>query len=473
MSVQTVWSECLGFLPQKPVVVENSAGRLSSDAGLLVVREFDERIGLTRQFAAALIDRRRQPSHSLLAMVRQRVYGILAGYEDQNDHDTLRYDPVFQLVCDRLPDDDERARLASQPTLSRFENAVSVKALFRLRELLVDQFLASFDTPPTRLVFDLDGFDDPAHGAQQLTLFHGYYKQNQYFPLIITNADTGLVVMAALRHGTAHAALGADEDLEYLVSRLREKWPDVDIEVRADSGFGVPKMYEVCERLGIWYTFGIGMNSRLKADSDELLAEAVERYEQAGEPQRLFTALSYQAQTWDRARSVIIKAECHAAGTNRRAVVTNRAGALIVPQGVYDDYIQRGESENRNKELKVDLCGDRLSDHRFMANLFRLCLHALALNLLIRLRSELPDPPDSDAAPRGPRSRPAPVPDAEAPDPPTGAELRRAQPATWRLRLIKVAAEVLVSARRVLVRLSSAWPSLPTWRLVLQRVQRC
>jgi hypothetical protein len=471
MSIQGAWSECLGFLGRKPVVVENSAGRLSSDAGLLVIREFDERIGLTRQFAVALRDRRQQPTHSLLAMVRQRVYGILAGYEDQNDHDTLRHDPVFQLVCDRLPDDE--AELASQPTLSRFENAVSVKALFRLRELLVEQFLESFDRPPARLTFDLDGFDDPAHGAQQLTLFHGYYGQNQYFPLIITNADTGLVVMVALRHGTAHAALGADEDLEYLVTQARRKWPDVDIEVRADSGFGVPRMYEVCERLGIWYTFGIGMNPRLKAESDDLLAQAVERYEQSGAPQRLFTALSYQAQTWDRARNVVIKAECHVAGTNRRAVVTNRAGARIVPQGVYDDYIQRGESENRNKELKVDLCGDRLSDHRFMANLFRLCMHALALNLLIRLRSKLPDPPDPEDEPQTPRPRPAPVPDAEALHPPTGVELRHAQPATWRLRLIKVAAEVIVSARRVLVRLSSAWPSLPTWRRVLQTVQRC
>jgi hypothetical protein len=470
MSLQGVWSECLRFLDQKPVVVENSAGRLSSDAGLLVVREFDEQVGLTRQFAAALHEARREPTHSLLEMVRQRVYGILAGYEDQNDHDTLRYDPVFQLVCDRLPQD--KAELASQPTLSRFENRIDVPALHRLRELLVDQFLDAFEEPPLRLTFDLDGFDDPAHGAQQLTLFHAYYKQNQYFPLIVTNAETGLVVMVALRHGTAHAALGADDDLEYLITRLRQKWPDVDIEVRADSGFGVPRMYEVCERLGIWYTFGIGMNSRLKRESEELLTEAVERYEQTQQKQRLFTALSYRAQTWNRARNVVIKAECHAAGTNRRAVVTNRPGALIVPQGVYDDYIQRGESENRNKELKIDLCGGRLSDHRFMANLFRLNLHALALNLLIRLRNELPDPPDLESC-QNERLRPAPLPDAEAPHRPTGSELRRAQPATWRLRLIKVAAEVTVSARRVLVRLSSAWPSLPTWRLVLQTVQRC
>ena len=464
MSLQTVWSECLEFHPRKRLVVENSAGRLSSDAGLLVVREFDERLGLTAQFAAALRDARRDPDHSLCAMVRQRIYGILAGYEDQNDHDTLRYDPVFQLVCDRIPADG--AETASQPTLSRFENAVDVPSLFRLRELFVDQFLDSFDTPPARLTLDLDGFDDPAHGEQQLTLFHGYYQQNQYFPLIITHAATGQVVLVSLRHGTAHAALGADDDLEFVITKVRRRWPDVDIEVRADSGFGVPAMYEVCERWHVWYTFGIGMNARLRRESEELLAESVAQYEQTGEKQRLFTALSYQARGWSRARHVVIKAECHAAGTNRRAVVTNRCGAPVVPQGVYDEYIQRGESENRNKELKIDLCGGRLSNHRFMANLFRLLLHAAALNLLIRLRRELPDaaPEDRRAAPR---------PDAGCPVPSTGSELRRAQPATWRLRLIKVAAEVVVSCRRVLIRLSSAWPSLPTWRAVLEIVQRC
>lgn len=464
MSGQGVWTECLTFHPEKPVVVENSGGRLSSDAGLLLVREFDRRIQLTEQFAQALSDQRRNPEHSLLAMVRQRIYGIIAGYEDQNDHDTLRHDPVFQLVCDRVPG--EEHLIASQPTLSRFENAVSVCSLQRLRELLVDQFLEAFDAPPSRLTLDMDGFDDPAHGQQQLTLFHGYYRQNQYFPLIITNAETGLVVFVSLRHGTAHAALGADEDLEFVVNKIRQRWPDVDLEVRADSGFGVPAMYDICERLNVWYTFGIGMNSRLKADSDELLQQAVDHYEQTGEKQRLFTALRYQANGWTCERSVIIKAECHVAGTNRRAVVTNRSGAMIVPQGVYEDYVQRGESENRNKELKIDLCGERLSDHRFLANLFRLLMHSAALNLMIRMRRELPDAPPED-------HRSAPRPDAERNGVASGAELRRAQPATWRLRVIKVAAEVIVSCRRILVRLSSAWPSLPTWRVVLQTVQRC
>lgn len=464
MILHGVWSERLEFHPKKRLDVENSAGRLSSDAGLLVVREFDERIGWTEQFAAALDETRRGPDHSLLSMVRQRLYGILAGYEDQNDHDTLRYDPVFQLICDRIPADG--AETASQPTLSRFENAIDVQSLFRLRELFVDQFLDSFDAPPARLVFDLDGFDDPAHGRQQLTLFNGYYKQNQYFPLIITNAETGQVVLVSLRHGTAHAALGADEDLEFVITKIRQRWPDVDIEVRADSGFGVPAMYETCERLNVWYTFGIGMNPRLKRESEALLEEAAAAYEQTQEKQRLFTVLSYQAKGWSRARHVVVKAECHAAGTNRRAVVTNRSGAPVVPQGVYDDYVQRGESENRNKELKGDLCGDRLSDHRFLANLFRLSLHAAALNLIIRMRRELPDAALEDR-------RAAPVPDAERPGPATAAELRRAQPATWRLRLIKVAAEIVVSCRRVLIRLSSAWPSLPTWRVVLQTVRRC
>lgn len=175
MSLQGVWSERLEFHPPKPVDVENSGGRLSSDAGLLVVREFDERVRLTEQFAAALQETRRNPDqcrHSLLSLVRQRIYGIIAGYEDQNDHDTLRYDPVFQLICGRNPEDG--AETASQPTLSRFENAIDIPSLKRLRELLVDQFLDSFDAPPTRLTLDMDGFDDPAHGQQQLTLFHGY-----------------------------------------------------------------------------------------------------------------------------------------------------------------------------------------------------------------------------------------------------------------------------------------------------------
>jgi len=177
---------------------------------LLPIRQFDKRIGLTQAFADALDDPRDPDltEHTFLEMVRSRVYGILVGYEDQNDHDTLRSDPVFKLVAGRSADDPD---LASQPTLARFENAISIKSLKRLRDVFLDQFIASFDTPPRRLTFDLDAVDDPAHGHQQLTFWHGYYDQNQYLPLVITCADNDQFVMLSLRPGNVHAALGADD----------------------------------------------------------------------------------------------------------------------------------------------------------------------------------------------------------------------------------------------------------------------
>jgi hypothetical protein len=173
---------------------------LSSDGGLLPLRQFDEQIGLTRQFAQALHDRRDPDltEHTFLEMVRSRIYGVLAAYEDQNDHDALRYDPIFKLIADRSPDADP---LASQPTLSRFENAISIASLKRLRDLFIDQFIASFAVPPKHLTFDLDAVDDPAHGEQQLVLFHGYFDQYQYFPAFITCADNDQTVVLSLRPG--------------------------------------------------------------------------------------------------------------------------------------------------------------------------------------------------------------------------------------------------------------------------------
>src|SRR4029077_21111777 len=175
-------------------------------------------------------------------------------------------------------------------------------------------------------------------------------------------------------------------DLRYLAGRFRAVWPDVQIVVRADSGFATPVMYEVCEELGLTFIIGLGMNPRLKKMSESLLEQAVQAYADTHEPQRLFFPVEYQADTWPKPRSVVIKVEVHAQGTNRRAVVTNRPGWRVEPQGTYDEYAGRGESENRNKELKRELKGDRLSDHRFLANFFRLYLHAAALNLMVRLR---------------------------------------------------------------------------------------
>ena len=193
MDTQTAFECSFDFGRSKPVVVVPSVGQLSSDAGLLPFRQLDEQLGLTQQFAAALSDRRDvgRIGHSFLEMVRMRVYGILADYPDQNDHDVLRSDPIFKLICNRSIDADD---LASQPTLSRFENSIEVRTFIRLNDMLFDQFIASFDRPPRQLTLDIDPFDDPTHGQQQLTFFHGYYSQYQYLPRAITCAENDLVV---------------------------------------------------------------------------------------------------------------------------------------------------------------------------------------------------------------------------------------------------------------------------------------
>jgi hypothetical protein len=470
MDSQTVFECSFDFGSSKPVVVAPSAAQLSSDAGLLPFRQLDEQLGLTQQFAAALTDRRDvgRIGHSLLEMVRMRVYGILADYPDQNDHDVLRSDPIFKLICDRSIDG---ADLASQPTLSRFENAIGVPCFFRLGDLLLDQFIDSFDEPPRHLTLDLDPFDDPTHGQQQLTFFHGYYDQYQYLPRVMTCAENDRVLSVRLLYGSAHPALAADDDLEKVVGRLREAWPDVQIHFRGDSGFGVPHMYDVCERLGVDYTIGLGMNTRLKKLSENTLKTAAERFGATGEPQRLFCAFWYRADSWPVGRWVIVKCEANAQGTNRRAVVTNRPGAFILPEATYDDYTNRGESENRNKELKDGLQADRLSDHRYFANLFRLYLHVAAYHLLVEMRSVIVDPPSPVAG--------EPLPTEALPgrrrrtwhnrrrdhDP-----LGEGQPCTWRTRLIKVAATVRESTRRVVVQLSSSWPYLNHYRRIAEQL---
>jgi len=470
MVSQTAFQLTLDFLTSKPVVVVPSAEQVSSDAGLLPFRQLDEQVGLTRQFADALTDRRRTGyvDHPFLEMTRMRVYGILADYADQNDHDVLRSDPIFKLLCNRSIEDDD---LASQPTLSRFENAIDVRSFFRFRDLLLDQFIASFAKPPRQLTLDIDPFDDPTHGQQQLTFFHGYYEQYQYLPRVITCAENDLVLLVCLLHGTAHAALGAQDDLEYVMRRLREAWPDVQVHLRGDSGFGTPTMYAACEQLNIQYTIGVGMNARLKKISDSLLEQAVLQWEATGQPQRLFTAFWYRAGSWPAQRWVVVKCEANAQGTNRRAVVSNRVGATILPGAAYDGYADRGESENRNKELKVGLLADRLSDHRYFANLFRLYLHTTAYNLLVRMRREVADPP------REPTSDEVPV-EALAGRQRRGWHNRRrecdplgeGQPCTWRTRLIKVAARVRETSRRVVVELSASWPYLNHFQQVVQRL---
>jgi Transposase DDE domain group 1 len=406
---------------------------------------------------AQLRDGRVGGTHTLLEMVRQRVFGILAGYEDQNDHDTLRSDGVFKLIAGRHPDS---ADLASQPTLSRLENAVTAADLLRLEDWFLEQFVRSFDQPPAQLTLDIDVFDDPTHGQQQLTFYNGFYEQYQYLVRVITCAENDLVVFPVLLYGKADPALGVIQDLTGVVQRLRALWPDLRIIVRADAGYARPGFYEACEALHAEYTISLPQNPVLQRLSDATLQEAATAFLLTGQPQRLFTAFEYQAESWRQPRWVVVKCEVNEQGPNRRAVVTNRPGARVTPQGAYDGYTDRGESENRNKELKCDLKTDRLSDHRYLANVFRLMMHTLAHNLLVRLRRLVASPP------------PLPRVEGDLPLEARNAQQKRryfnqrrtADPLgeghadTWRTQLIKVGARLVVRARHIRVLISRAWP---------------
>jgi hypothetical protein len=440
MVAQTAQPILFDFVPQLPIVVQQHQGQISSDAGLLPLRQFDQRWNYTARMAQCLDDPNPDRDHSLLSMLRQRMFGILAGYEDCNDHDTLRNDPIFKIVAGKLPEDDS---LASQPTLSRFENLITPAVLQKLIDFNITTGIERLKQKhggqlPASIILDLDATDDPTHGNQQLTLFHGHYGQYQYFPLVISEPTTKHVFVAWLRHGTAHASLGADDDLMRVVNALRKERPDIQIHVRADAGFGLPLMYKTCEENGLSYTLGFSSNPRLKKLTEGLMQRAIEQYERTKQKARLFECFQYQCDSWDHPRTVIAKAECHAGGTNLRFVVTNLPAERSpadwpsdpVARLIYDDYTQRGESEHRMDELKNGLHTDRLSCHRFMANFFRLLLHTAAFNLFNAVR-------DSDQLPE---------------------LLRVGQPCTWRLRLIKVAAEIVQTTRRIVVKLAANWP---------------
>ena len=437
----------LEFFPQAQLVVQRHQGQISSDAGLLPLRELDQRWGYSDAIAKCLDDGKSGREHSIVSMLRQRLYGILAGYEDCNDHDTLRNDPVFKMIAGKLPQDDP---LASQPTLCRFENQITPRQLQDLTDFIINSGIqrlkeSNVGQLPASITLDMDATDDPTHGQQQLTLFHGYFGQYQYFPLIISEPTTKHVMLAWLRPGTVHAALGADDDLMRVVNALRKERPDIAIHVRGDAGFGMPWMYKICEENGLTYTYGFSTNARLKQLTEQLMHRAVQQYEQTGQKQRLFECFSYQCDSWEHPRMVIAKAECHAAGTNLRFIVTNLTGISTPEDGQreYDHYIERGESEQRMDELKNGLAMDRLSCHRFMANFFRLLLHVAAYNLLSAAR-------DCPLLPH---------------------QLRVAQPCTWRTRLIKVAAVIVQSTRRVMVYLAAQWPWWSDYQAVCSRAK--
>jgi hypothetical protein len=425
-------------LGSKAVVADFQGGRLTSDAGALLLREVAEKIGLFDAINAAIPDPRNPAFliHDQRAMTAQRVVAIALGYEDLNDHQNLRVDPVLQLAAGKAPE--AELPLASPPTLCRLENRIDRKALIQIAEVFVAQFIAAHPAPPGHLILDFDATDDRVHGKQEGRFFHGYYEDHCFLPLYVFCGDE--LVAAYLRPSNIDGAKHTRALLKLLVDKLRNAWPDVKITLRGDSGFCRWRLMRWCDSHGIGYVLGLAQNPVLRRAACDEMARAERQFEQTGQPQRIFGTFSYAASTWDRPRRVIVKAEHLEKGPNPRFIVVNVPGD---PQGLYEDvYCQRGEMENRIKEQQLDLFADRTSCHRFLANQFRLLLSAAAYVLVQTLR------------------RTALV----------GTELAKAQVGTIRLKLFKVAARVVVTARRVVFHLSSSYPYQEVFRTVFERL---
>jgi hypothetical protein len=410
-------------------------GRITSDGGLLWLAKMDEELGLCQAIAEHVPEWRNGSClrHSLKALVRQRVYQIACGYEDQDDSDFLRTDPLLKLVLGRLPETGED--LASQPTISRLENAPARRDCVRMARALGELYIrrrAKDGVPPSRILLDFDATDDPAHGQQEGTYYHGYYRERIYHPLVVFDGETNQLITAVLRPGNTHASSGALSILKRIVRRLREAWPEVEIEIRADAGFAMPEVYDYCEKEGIDYTIGLISNPRLEEIAQDLLERAKwESEHHDGQKVRLLSDASYQAGTWEHSRRVIYKAEVFQKGENTRFVVSTRPDR---PSELYDWYVRRGEAEGWIKDFKRALKADRLSCHRFFANQFRLLLHACAYWLLDELRRKL-----------------------------VGAGMQRMQLDTLRLYLIKIGGRVRELLTRVRLHLASGHPGQRLW----------
>jgi hypothetical protein len=416
-----------------PLEAGFDGGRLTSDGGLPWLEQAEQALGLCAAFAAAIPEWRRGPvRHHLETLLRQRVFQIACGYEDQDDADTLRADPLLKQVCGRLP---ETGRdLASQPTLSPLENAVDRRAWYRLAVALGESYLRERerDGTPTRIVLDIDGTDDPTHGQQEGSAYHGYYRQHMLHPLLVFDGETHQLVTAVRRPGNTHGSAGVKAVLRRVVRAIRARWPAATIEVRLDSGGAVPAIYDWCEAEGIAYTIGLITNPRLTALAAPLAAAAQRQRAESGAAKvRLLSEVAYQADSWDHPRRVIVKAEALPKGPNTRFVVTTRPDP---PEALYEWYVARGDSENAIKDLKVACRADRLSCHRFWAHPFRLLLHAVAYWLLDTIRRWL-------GAMHGDRM----------------------QLDTLRLTVLKIGGRVAQLRDRVRLRLASSHPGQPLW----------
>jgi hypothetical protein len=422
------------------VVADFGGGDISSNGGVLLVAAADRRLGLLSGLARQLDDGRQagKVAHRLLPLLRQRVYAVALGWEDVNDHDSLRDDLALQTACGR------DARLASPSTVGRLDRAADRAWAWAAHVSMVEAFIASFDAAPAELVLDFDATDDAVHGRQVGRFFHGYYDHYCFLPLYVFCGDH--LLTSYLRPSNIDGARHAWAVLSLLVKRLRQEWPDVRLILRADSGFCRHRMLSWCERHDVGYIVGLAKNARLNADAEMWMGWAEAAYRHSGDKQRLFVELSYGAHTWTKRRRVIARLE-HGApkgakgGANPRYVVTNLEGD---GQTLYEElYCARGEMENRIKEQQLDLFADRTSCHDWWPNQFRLILSSLAYSLIEAIRRLALK----------------------------GTEMARAQAGTIRLKLLRIGAIVIRNTRRVALHLSTACPDKALFHLAAARLK--
>ena len=409
-------------------------GDITSDGGVLLLRQADRLTGLSDSIARALSDPRRQAScdHDVPGLVRQRLYAIALGYEDLNDHDGLRQDVALQTAVER------DQWLASASTLCRFENRADREAAWRLHEVLLDQFIASFKRAPKKLILDFDATDDPVHGEQDGRFFHGYYRHYCFLPLYVFCGHQLLV--SYLRPSNINGAKHSWAILSLLVKRLRQVWPKVRIIFRGDGGFCRWKMLRWCDHHEVGYLIGLAKNKRLNRLTASLQDEAAACFAATGHKVRWFTDFQYAARSWDGARRVIAKIEHSQHGVNPRYVVTNLEGDA---KQLYDKlYCARGDMENRIKENQLDMFGDRTSCQHWWPNQFRLLLASLAYTLIEAIRRIALK----------------------------GTELANAYVGTIRLKLFKIGAVILKNTRRIRFLLASGCPYKELYFLAANRL---
>jgi hypothetical protein len=428
---------------RRKVTIESNGTFITSNAGVLLASRIEQRLGLAKRLSEVLRDERdpNLVTHSYEDQMRQRMLQIVCGYEDCNDATDLRLEPAFQTAMGRVAGR-EKAVLASQPTLSRFEQREADEVL-RMSEVLVDlwidQLLARGPKAWKEIVLEFDTTDDPTHGAQQLTMFHGYYDQYMYHPLLVFDGE-GWPVAVVLRPGRASSSQGAASVLIRIFEKIVERLPrQARITLRADAGFAIPELYELCEAMEIRYVIGQITHESYKERVADTLAKAVRQFDETGTKARLFTEFPYQAQTWTHPRRVIGKAERMPEGENVRFIVTNIDN--LEPEATYDYYTERGQSENFIKDLKNAMFADRLSCSAFLANQFRLLLHTAAYIVMLELRRELAD-----------------------------TALANAQMDTLRLKLLKIGACIVVTARHIWVQISECDPSRRLFETVCRRL---